>query len=66
MGVVGVHPARLLVRVRGDVLRQIDGPMLRHGLQALEGVRIETPRAARHRPDPEHLQWKWERFERAS
>ena len=31
------------VRVRRDVLEEQDGPMLKHGLQELEGQRIEVP-----------------------
>jgi putative restriction endonuclease len=62
LNVVGIHPEKLQVSVRADVLREIDGPMLRYGLQALQGEPVWTPRAAKLRPDPEHLRWKWGRF----
>jgi hypothetical protein len=65
VGVLGVEPDALKVHVRPDILAEIDGPMLRHGLQALNGEVIWTPRSVQHRPDPELLRWKWERFQRA-
>ena len=64
VGVLGVRPDDLSVHVRRDILDEIDGPMLRHGLQALNGQRLWAPHAAPHRPDPRLLQWKWERFEK--
>jgi putative restriction endonuclease len=65
VGVLGVRPTDLRIRVRPDILRQIDGPMLRHGLQGLDGQKIRPPRSVANHPDPELLRWKWERFERA-
>lgn len=65
IGVVRVRPTDLRIQVRPDVLREVDGPMLRHGLQALDGERLWTPSAARHKPDPELLRWKWDRLEHA-
>jgi putative restriction endonuclease len=65
VGVLGVRPADLRIEVRRDILEQIDGPMLRHGLQELKGEKIRLPRAAANHPDRELLRWKWERFERA-
>jgi len=63
-GVLGVHPSTLRVRIRPDVLDEIDGPMLRHGLQELDGERIWVPRSAGKKPDAASLRWRWERFER--
>lgn len=62
---IGVHPERLAVEVRPDVRRQSDGPMLRHGLQEMQGVRLHLPEAARARPDPARLQERWEEFRHA-
>ncbi len=62
VGVLGIHPTELRIRVRRDVLEQVDGPMLRHGIQGLNGEKIRKPRAVAHQPDPELLRWKWERF----
>jgi putative restriction endonuclease len=50
------------VRVRGDVLEEEDGPMLRHGLQELHGQRIVVPRREVWRPDRDLLALRLERF----
>ena len=42
-----------------------DGPRLRHGLQAMHGVRILTPRAPDKRPDRDLLQQRLRRFREA-
>ena len=34
---LGVHPD-YIIRVRTDVLEEVDGPMLRHGLQGVAGA----------------------------
>ena len=65
VGVLGVHPESLTVAVRADILREVDGPMLKYGLQALHGERLWTPRTVSHKPDPALLRWKWERFQAA-
>ncbi len=38
-----VTPPDYVIQVRGDVLREEDGPILRHGLQELDGARILLP-----------------------
>jgi putative restriction endonuclease len=53
------------VEVSKAVLEESDGPMLRHGLQAMHNVRILTPRAADQEPDRDLLQERLERFRRA-
>ena len=53
------------VEVSRSVLAESDGPMLRHGLQAMHGVRILTPRAPEKRPDRDLLQQRLERFREA-
>ena len=40
--ILGVRPD-YIIRVRADVLEEEDGPMLRHGLQGLQGQRIVVP-----------------------
>lgn len=50
------------VRVRRDILEEEDGPMLKHGLQELEGNRIEVPRREVQRPSRELLAVRMERF----
>jgi putative restriction endonuclease len=62
--ILGVDPD-YLVHVRRDVLEEHDGPMLRHGLQKMEGHRILLPRAAPNRPKPEYLEERFSRFRAA-
>jgi len=54
-GIFGVDPDGVRVEVRADVLSEIDGPMLRHGLQAMHGQRLILPRRAEQHPDGELL-----------
>lgn len=66
IGVVGVRPDDLTIRVRKDILKEVDGPMLQHGLKAMDGNRLILPAKHEWHPATEHLEWKWQRFERAS
>ncbi|WP_265521587.1 HNH endonuclease [Oerskovia flava] len=50
------------VRIALDLLAEIDGPMLKHGLQEMHNRRITVPRRRADRPDPELLAWRFERF----
>jgi putative restriction endonuclease len=62
--ILGVRPD-LVVEVRRDVLDEIDGPMLRHGLQEMQGVRVQVPRIAQARPDRQGLEERYEEFRAA-
>jgi len=45
------------------VLDEVDGPMLRVGLQDLHGQRLAVlPRRSADRPDPERLEVRYARF----
>lgn len=59
--IIGIRPDSV-VEVRGDVLIEIDGPMLRHGLQEMHGTTILRPRSRHDRPDPTRLEERWEQF----
>jgi len=61
---IGVRPD-LVVEVQAQLLYESDGPMLRHGLQELAGVRLTVPRARAARPDPERLEERYELFRAA-
>jgi len=61
----GIRPD-FVVEVRRDVLKETDGPMLRHGLQGLHKIRLLIPRKLDLRPDPELLERRWERFEKVA
>jgi putative restriction endonuclease len=63
--IVGVHPARLEVEVRRDILAEVDGPMLRYGLQELEGQRLDVPRQRLLQPDAGFLEERYDRFRAA-
>lgn len=53
------------IHLRSDVLEEIDGPMLRHGLQELHGARIQVPRNAALKPRPDYLAERFDRFRAA-
>jgi putative restriction endonuclease len=60
--ILGISPD-LVVDIRADVLAEIDGPMLRHGLQELHGSRLRiVPRSAGDRPDRDLLDSRWRRY----
>jgi putative restriction endonuclease len=63
--VLGVSPD-LEVRIRGDVLKEKDGPMLLHGLQGFHGGRIHVPRSDDLKPNREFLAERYDLFRRAS
>ena len=61
VNILGIDPdAR--VHVRHDILDEIDGPMLRHGLQEVHGARLILPRHTEHRPNQEFLAERFARF----
>ncbi|MGH7740394.1 MAG: HNH endonuclease [Candidatus Eiseniibacteriota bacterium] len=63
--ILGVTP-RLVVEVRQDILREIDGPMLRHGIQELHGKPlVAIPRNTQDRPKEGLLAIRYEEFRRA-
>lgn len=51
-----------LVHVRSDILKERDGPMLRHGLQELEDWNIRTPQKRSDNPDPDRLAMRFRDF----
>jgi len=52
--------------VRLDVLAEIDGPMLLHGLQDFQGRRIHVPRADHLEPNRDFLAERYALLPRAS
>lgn len=61
VNIIGIRPDRV-VEVRPDVLAEIDGPMLRHGLQEMHGSVMFLPRHRRDHPDPGRLEERYEQF----
>jgi putative restriction endonuclease len=62
--ILGIDPDTV-VHVRGDVLDEVDGPMLRYGLQAAHGTRLVLPRREEWRPNREFLAERFEEFRAA-
>ncbi len=62
--VIGIRP-NYVVEVRMDVLKESDGPMLRHGLQGLDRALLVMPTRAEHRPNPAFLEERFELFRKA-
>ncbi|MFI5047287.1 MAG: HNH endonuclease [Acidimicrobiia bacterium] len=63
--IMGIRPDHV-VEIRAEILTEVDGPMLRHGLQSLHGARLmHVPRRTADRPDPERLELRYEEFRAA-
>ena len=58
---LGIAPDHV-VHLSPGVLGETDGPMLRHGLQEMDGRTLVVPRAKAERPDPERLTLRYEEF----
>lgn len=63
--IIGVRPD-CVVEVRHDILDEINGPMLRHGLQQMHGVRIHVPRSPGLQPHPDRLAKRYELFKKTA
>ena len=64
--VLGVRPD-LVVEIRADLLEEVDGPMLEHGLKGRHGQRLMVLPAMRaERPDPELLDRRYREFRAAT
>jgi putative restriction endonuclease len=62
--ILGITPD-LRIQVRADILSEIDGPMLLHGLQGFQGGTVRIPREVRHQPKRDFLAERYELFRRA-
>lgn len=63
--ILGVRPD-YVVEIRHDILDELDGPMLKHGLQDHHGGRLFVPRSPAEKPDRERLEVRYDDFRRAS
>lgn len=61
--ILGVRPD-LVVEVRRDILDEVDGPMLRHGLQAMNGLTVTVPASRGSQPDHARLEQRYAEFSR--
>lgn len=62
--IIGINPD-YIIEVRGDILKEIDGPMLKYGIQEMHGNRIILPHSSAKRPDRDFLAKRFERFRKA-
>lgn len=63
--ILGIRPD-LRVAIRRDILEEVDGPMLLHGLQEFHGLKLSiVPRRRDERPSAEFLEQRWVRFRSA-
>jgi putative restriction endonuclease len=58
---LGIAP-NFKVEVRQELLNEVDGPMLQHGIKAMHGVQILLPKARHQRPSVQRLEARFERF----
>jgi putative restriction endonuclease len=63
--ILGVTPD-LKIELRADVLKEIDGPMLQHGLQGFQGLLIGIPRQQDLQPKRDFLAERYELFRRSA
>jgi putative restriction endonuclease len=63
--ILGVSPD-YRVEVRLDILEEIDGPMLKHGLQGFHGAQLLLPNLKALMPDRQALEERYARFRNAT
>jgi putative restriction endonuclease len=61
---IGLRPD-YVIEVRGDILREKDGPTLAHAIQGMHGRSIVLPRSVRLHPDRDLLAVRYSEFKRA-
>ncbi|KAA3628838.1 MAG: HNH endonuclease [Proteobacteria bacterium] len=59
--ILGIRPD-YVVEIRQDILEEVDGPMLRFGLQEMHGQKIILPRRAELKPDRDALESRYQSF----
>lgn len=62
---LGIDPGGV-VHIGERLLHEIDGPMLKTGLQGFHGAEILQPKRPHERPDPERLALRFEEFNAAA
>lgn len=62
--ILGIRPDHV-IEVRRDILEEVDGPMLLHGIQAMDGQRLNVPKAETSRPARDLLEERYAMFRRA-
>jgi putative restriction endonuclease len=62
--ILGITPD-YIIRVRDDVLKEEDGPVLKHGLIGLHKLKMFLPASRNKWPSREALEWRYSRFIKA-
>ena len=62
--IIGITPDYMIV-VREDILPEIDGPMLKYGIQQMDGNKIILPRSTQSQPDKGFLEERYVIFKKA-
>ena len=60
----GINPDHK-IEIRNDVLAEIDAPILKYGLQKMNGHKLILPRSIQNRPDKNGLDIHYQKFKRA-
>jgi putative restriction endonuclease len=59
--IIGIRPD-LVLEVRSDILEEVDGPMLRYGLQAFDKQTLHAPKRDADQPRVEFLEERFQEF----
>lgn len=62
--IIGLNPDYKII-VRENILEEIDGPMLKYGIQKMHGQKIILPRKRENWPDKAKLQVRFDKFYQA-
>jgi putative restriction endonuclease len=62
--IIGINPD-YQVKVRKDILEEIDGPMLKYSLQSLNNSSLILPGHIKDYPDKERLDYRYNHFLKA-
>lgn len=58
---IGIRPD-YVIEIRRDLLEEVDGPMLQHGLKELHHVKIQLPRSEAQYPDQGRLEQRYNEY----
>ena len=62
--IIGITPD-YQIKIRTDILEEIDGPMLTYGIQKLHDQKLILPKSKKYWPSREKLDWRHQRFVQA-
>lgn len=62
---LGISPD-YVVHINDELLNEVDGPMLKHGLQEMNSRKLWLPKRASEQPDRDRLAMRFEKFQNAS